>query len=52
MKSYKNAVDDFLVGYRLAKEEGERSGINVFLGMELRFFVSLLKSRKYRLIRT
>lgn len=30
-------VDSFLVGYHLAKKEGEKLGIQVYLGMELRF---------------
>ncbi|NMA94616.1 MAG: transposase, partial [Clostridiales bacterium] len=33
-------VNMYLEGYRIAKDEGQKLGIDVFLGMELRFTVS------------
>jgi hypothetical protein len=37
LKTWKEVVDKFLLGYRLALEEGEKLGLKVFLGMEIRF---------------
>lgn len=34
---WKNKVEDYLSGYRKALKEGERQGLKVFLGIELRF---------------
>ena len=38
-KEFQEKVDHFLLGYRLAKEEGERIGVTVLLGAELKFGV-------------
>jgi histidinol phosphatase-like PHP family hydrolase len=35
--SWKNAVDHYLIGYRTAKQTGEKLGMDIMLGMELRF---------------
>jgi predicted metal-dependent phosphoesterase TrpH len=37
LKSWKDKVDAYLSGYRSAREEGQKIGITVLLGMELRF---------------
>ena len=36
-KSWKNAVDRFFLGYRNAKAEGDKLGINVIMGVECHF---------------
>lgn len=36
-KEFEEKVDHFLLGYRLAKEEGDRIGVTVLLGAELKF---------------
>ncbi len=35
--SWEKKTDEYLQGYRLAKAEGEKTGLNVFLGLEIRF---------------
>lgn len=35
--SWKETVDHFLEGFRIAEQAGERNGIRVYLGMEIRF---------------
>ncbi len=36
-KSWKEKIDQYLRGYRLARDEGEKIGLQVLLGIELRF---------------
>jgi histidinol phosphatase-like PHP family hydrolase len=36
-KSYKYKIDHYLSGYRNAKKRGDEIGLQVFLGMEIRF---------------
>jgi len=36
-KSWKEKMDQYLTGYHLARREGERVGLQVFLGIEIRF---------------
>ncbi len=40
-KTWEDKVDSFLRGYRLARHEGEKIGLNVLLGMEIRFVENL-----------
>lgn len=35
--SWNNKIDMYLKGFRLAEEEGKKTGVNILLGMELRF---------------
>ncbi len=37
VRHWEDKVSKFLTGYKLAKEEGDRIGLRVILGMEIRF---------------
>lgn len=39
--SWDEKIDAYLSGYKLAKEEGDRLGLRVFMGIELRFLENL-----------